>query len=475
LEGVERQLDAELRGEVDALDVDRDARGRRMAVDGRWRPLPRVGAQIELTLDAALQHMTERELANAVEEFDADAGVAIVMAPDTGEILAMANVPLLDPNAPDQTAVAARKNRLVTDFYEPGSTFKTFLAAAALEHGVVRPQDKIFCENGSYPVGKRVIHDAHPHGTLTFAQVVQQSSNIGCAKVAERLGIERYAEAIADFGFGRPTGIELPGESPGRVRPAARWGRIHLVTTAFGQGIAVTPLQLVRAFAAIANGGLLLRPHIIRRIVDEDPEPRYAAQPQVEQRVMSEPTARTLTDILVGAVEQGTGKAARMEGYRVAGKTGTAQKVDASGRYSKRGRMSSFIGYVPAEHPRLVVLVTLDTPRKATYGGVVAAPTFRRIAEYGLERLGVRALPPSPVEPPPPVEPPTVAVADDAPVVAGMPSFLGLSMRDALMQAQQLGWEVRVEGSGYVVVQDPQPGTALRSDHLTLKFGSPAT
>jgi cell division protein FtsI (penicillin-binding protein 3) len=477
LEGVERQLDAVLRGEVDALDVERDARGRRIAVDGRWRPLPRVGAQIELTIDAALQHVAERELAKAVEEFEADAGVAVVMAPETGEILAMANVPLLNPNAPSETVVSARKNRIVTDFYEPGSTFKVFLAAAALEHGVVRPEDKIFCENGSYPVGKRVIHDSHPHGTLTFAEVVQQSSNIGCAKVAERLGIERYAEAIERFGFGQPTKVELPGESPGRVRPASRWGRIHLITTAFGQGIAVTPLQLTRAFAAIANGGVSLRPHVIRRISVENGEAQDVSVPHVEQRVMSEATARTLTKILVGVVENGTGKAARMDGFTVAGKTGTAQKVEAGGHYSKRGRMSSFVGYVPAERPRLVVLVTLDSPRKAVYGGVVAAPTFRRIAEYGLERLGVRPAP-QPILPPavrPAAAVSLVAVADAAPAVVGIPSFIGLSMRDALVQAQRLGWAVQVEGSGYVVAQDPPPATAQQVDHLTLKFGSPAT
>jgi cell division protein FtsI (penicillin-binding protein 3) len=262
------------------------------------------------------------------------------------------------------------------------------------------------------------------------------------------------------------------------VRPASRWGRIHLVTTAFGQGIAVTPLQLTRAFAAIANGGLLLRPRIIRRISDESGEAAYVSAPHVEHRVISESTARTLTEILIGTVESGTGKAARMEGYTVAGKTGTAQKVEAGGRYSKRGRMSSFVGYVPAERPRLVILVTLDSPRKATYGGVVAAPTFRRIAEYGLERLGVRPAAPQPAVPAgvrPVVEVSAMPVADDAPVVVGVPSFIGLSMRDALVQAQQIGWEVQVEGSGYVVAQDPPPATALHTDRLILKFGSPAT
>lgn len=474
LEGVERQFDAELGGEVEALAVERDARGRRMVVDERWRPLPRSGAQVELTLDAALQHFAERELEKAVEEFGADGGVAIALEPASGAVLAMANVPRMDPNRPGAVAVEFRRNRAITDFHEPGSTFKAFLAAAALERGVVRPGDKVFCENGVYAVGRRVIHDHHPYGFLTFSQVIQHSSNIGCAKVAERLGVERYAEAIADFGFGQPTGIELPGESPGMVRPASKWRRIHLATTAFGQGIAATPLQMARAFAAIANGGLLVRPHIVRRVVAEDGEVRYLARPHVERRVMSEATSRQLTEILRGVVEGGTGKAARMEGFAVAGKTGTAQKVEAGGRYSKRARISSFIGYVPAEQPRLLVLVMLDTPRKSTYGGIVAAPAFRRIAEYGLERLGVRPTGGVRVEPLEPSLPNDEMAAAETPFLVGVPSFLGLSMRDAVVQAQRFGWEVRIEGSGYVTAQDPPPGASPPSTELALWFGPPA-
>jgi len=474
LEGVERQLDVELRGEVEALAVERDARGRRMVVDGQWWPLPRVGAQVELTLDADLQHVAEKELQQSVREFDADGGVVVVLAPDTGDVLAMANVPLMNPNDPGGISAAFRRNRAITDFYEPGSTFKGILAAAALEQGVVKPEDKIFCENGSYTVGRRTVHDHHPYGVLSFAQVIQQSSNIGSAKVAERLGIERYGRAISDFGFGQRTGIELPGESRGKVRPASKWGRIHLVTTAFGQGIAVTPLQLARAFAAIANGGLLLQPHIVRRIVSEDGQAQYVTHREIERRVMSEETARVLSDILRGVVENGTGKAAHMDGFAVAGKTGTAQKIEAGGHYSKRARMSSFVGYVPAERPRLVILVMLDTPRKATYGGVVAAPAFRRIAEYGLERLGIRPAVTIAAPAADAARPALDARADSAPVSVGVPSFLGLSMRDALVQAQRFGWEVRIEGSGYVVAQDPPPGAPPPSAELTLKFGSAA-
>jgi len=491
LEGIERQLDQDLRGEVEAVPVERDARGRRMAVDGRWRPLPRVGARVELTIDGGLQNVVERELEAAVRQFEASGGMAVVMAPHTGEVLAMANVPRFDPNRSGESASDARRNRAITDFYEPGSTFKAILAAGALEHGVTNPNERIFCENGQYAIGRRVIHDSHPHGVLSFAQVIQQSSNIGSAKVAERLGVERFADTIDKFGFGRLTGIDLPGESPGRVRRAARWGRIHLATTAFGQGIAATPLQLTRAFATIANGGLSLRPFVVRRIVTEDGDTLYTAHPKVEGRVMSRDTAAVLTEILRGVVENGTGKAARIEGVAVAGKTGTAQKVEAkTGRYSARARMSSFVGYVPAERPQLVILVMLDSPKTATYGGVVAAPAFRRIAEYGLDRLGARSdtvpLPAnrptheSPrgftrlrfdVGPVPAGPPPLVEVSFDT---GGVPSFLGLSMRDALIQAHRVGWDLRVEGSGYVVAQDPPAGAVLSAGEIALKFGSSA-
>lgn len=488
-EGIERQLDADLRGEVETLDVGRDARGRRLLGDGRWRPLPRVGARVELTIDAGLQRTVENELEAAVREFAADGGTAVVMAPDTGEVLAMTSAPRFDPNRAGDSPADARRNRAITDYYEPGSTFKAILAAAALEHGVVRPGETIFCENGRYAIGRRVIHDAHPHGALTVAEVIQQSSNIGSAKVAERLGAARFAETIAAFGFGQPTGIDLPGEAVGQVRPVARWGRIHLATNAFGQGIAVTPLQLTRAFAAIANGGLLLRPFVVRRVVAEDGRVLYTGRPHVERRVMSPQIAAILTDILRGAVESGTGKAARIDGVAVAGKTGTAQKV-VDGRYAARARMSSFVGYVPADAPQLVIMVVLDSPKKATYGGVVAAPAFRRIAEYGLDRLGVRAemavLPARQLVAAGParfgqlrvVAGPVPVVDDSVPSVdvafdrGGVPDFLGLGMRDALIQGRQLGWELRIDGSGYVVAQDPPPGALLAAGEIALKFGS---
>ena len=489
LEGVERAFDAELRGGVQALVVGHDASGRQFEMGDGWGSLPRAGAHVELTIDVALQRVAEEALARAVQQFQARAGSLVALDPNTGEVLAMANVPRFDPNKVKGIGADVYRNRTVTDVYEPGSTFKAFLAAAALEEKVVRPEERINCEGGRYTVGKRTIRDAHPHGVLTFSDVIAQSSNIGCAKVAERLGAERFGKVVKGLGFGMPTGIDLPGETGGLLRPVEKWGRIHLVTTAFGQGIATTPLQMARAFAAIANGGDLLRPYIVKRITDEDGTVRYAATPHLERRIMSRQTAQTVTEMLVGVTEHGTGKQARIEGFRVAGKTGTAQKVDAgTGRYHPRDRMSSFVGFVPADDPALVILAVIDSPRTATYGGVVAAPVFRAVAEYGLARRGILSTIEPVDEPVAPAAPLRQAaatavaaeaeveeVAEEIAAPGGTPSYLGLPMRDALVRAQAEGWKVRIEGSGYVSQQTPLPGAVAADRTLTLYFSSSAS
>jgi cell division protein FtsI (penicillin-binding protein 3) len=485
LEGVEQALDSDLAGEVDDRAVERDAWGRGIeAGDGRWT-LPRAGAKVELTIDSGLQRVCEAELDKARLEYGAKAGLAVVLAPRSGEVLAMATVPRFDPNNFDQATRELWRNRPVTDSFEPGSTMKAIMAALALEEAVVRPDEAIFCENGRYRVGRRVIHDHHSYGLLPFSEVIALSSNIGSAKIAERLGKEKLSTGLKRFGFGSLTGINLPGESAGVVLPIEQWDHIHLVTNAFGQGSAVTALQLTRAFAALANGGLLMRPFVVRRVVDEGGRVLRAVHPQVERRVVSKKTAAAVTEMLTAVVEAGTGKAARIEGIRVAGKTGTAQKVDPKlRRYHPTDRMSSFIGYAPAEDPELAILVVLDTPKKATYGGVVAAPVFQRIAEYGLRRAGLlRPMPADPEPRRPPVEAP-VAVqlashpSPDLPATVeagGMPSFLGLGMREALVRARLEGWRVSVEGTGYVVAQVPEVGALPEGKELRLRFGSGAS
>jgi len=489
LEGVERRLDRTIRGESHDIEADRDAHGQAMFTAGVQAP-PDVGSRVELTIDAGIQDLTERALAAGVAAARAAGGAAVVLDPGTGEVLALANVPTFDPNQPgamnDHKWRERVRNRAITDPYEPGSTFKAILAAAAIEESVVRPSDTFFCENGRYRIGKWPIHDSHPHGWLTFAEVIQYSSNIGATKVAERLGAERYYRHLKAFGFGARTGIELPGETPGIMRPVETWGRIGLATHSFGQGVSVTPVQMAAAFAAIANGGLLMRPFVVRRIVAPGGEVRVENEPVVVRRVISARAAQTVTTLLRRVVEEkgGTGEKARLDDFPVAGKTGTAQKVNLqTGGYSSK-RIGSFVGFVPADRPRVVILVLIDEPGTSSYGGVVAAPVFRAIAAAVLKRLGVEGRPPAvqmaavPAAGPkrPPVSPSSrFAFADVGPELPGTPSFLGLSRREALARAQASGWDVRVTGVGYVSEQRPVAGAPLAPERrLALRLASGA-
>jgi cell division protein FtsI (penicillin-binding protein 3) len=476
LAGIELFYDSELRGRSRVVRVERDARGRGILRDGVAYSLEEPGARIELTIDAALQSAAESEIEAAVLSNRAKAGMAVVMDPQSGEILAMAHYPSFDPNERQAGAIEAARIRAISDTFEPGSTFKAFPVAAALEAGVVAAEERFNCEGGSYRVGSRVVHDHDRYGWLTLTDVVRVSSNICTAKVGERLGAERMHEALRGFGFHAVTGIDLPGEKANALRAWQKWARINLVTISFGQGIAITPIQLVRAYAALANGGRLLRPYVVRRVVGDDGRVLLENQPEVVGRPISAETARAVTGVLRTVVQNGTGTKAKIDGLSVAGKTGTAQKVDPStGRYSTRDRMSSFIGYLPAEDPRLVILVVIDTPRAATYGGIVAAPAFRRIAEFAVDRLGLNV-----------TSPPSQQVYADPPEAAihlagwqgdqdsgNMPSFVGMSMRQALRRAQRLGWKVQFEGSGLVVGQEPQAGaTAPESRILTLRLAA---
>ncbi len=476
LEGVELQYDAALRGEEDGgVVVERDAHGRRMLTDGIRRPVRRQGGRVELTIDAALQHVAEIELERTVTEFAAAGGVAVAMDPTTGEILALAQVPRFDPNEPGAVEPSRRRNRAVTDSFEPGSTLKPFVAAAALEAGLAHPDERMFCERGRYAVGRTVVRDHESYGWLTLAEAVQFSSNICMAKVGERLGRERLGAGLLRFGFGLLTGIDLPGEAPGLFPPPARWGRIHVVTASFGQGISVTAIQLARAFAALANGGALVRPFAVRRVTSRNGTV-IETHPEIVGRPISEATARTVTAMLERVVAAGTGKKAQIPGVRVAGKTGTAQKPDLHRRgYSPRDRVASFVGYAPAEAPRILVAVVIDRPRTATYGGTVAAPAFRRIAEYALEASGVpRDTPAPPLEVAPATSPPVpVALHPEMPLAdRGVPSVLGLGMRDGVALLRDAGYVPQVEGWGVAREQDPAPGTeAEAGSRVRVRFG----
>jgi cell division protein FtsI (penicillin-binding protein 3) len=466
LEGLELKYNDYVRGATGSSVAERDALGRRVLVQGVEGLQIPPGSDIHLTLDTSIQHMAEKELEAAILKYRAKAGVAIVVEPRTGEVLAMANYPSFDPNHYAKQTAEQRRNRVVTDSFEPGSTFKTILAAAALEEEIVGKDDLFYCEMGKYPFAGKMIHDTHPHGWLSFAKILQVSSNIGFTKVAEKVKRERFFRYIEKFGFGKVTGIDVPGEVAGIVRRTEQWAAVDLATHAFGQGISTTPLQLVMAYAAIANGGFLMRPYVTRRVVGPNGETLMENQPHVIRRVVSEKTSRLLAGMLGDVTNDGgTGKMAKIDGFEVAGKTGTAQKADSvHGGYSKK-RVGSFVGFVPANDPRLVALVLIDEPEVNSYGGVVAAPAFRNIAQGALRRLAVA--------PDQSTELPVAAKTADLPLprapkrsdngvvssgADAVPDFVGLSLREALERAQSSKLKVRLKGNGYVVMQSPPAG-----------------
>jgi cell division protein FtsI (penicillin-binding protein 3) len=466
LEGLELHYNDYIRGETGSSVIERDALGRRVLVQGVEDLQIPPGGDIHLTLDMSVQHLAEKELEATISKYRAKAGVAIVVEPFTGEVLALANYPSFNPNNFSKQSAAQRRDRAVADSFEPGSTFKTILAAAALEEGVVGKEDLFYCEMGKYAYAGKIIHDTHPYGWLPFSKILQVSSNIGFTKVAEKLQKERYFKYIEKFGFGQPTGIDLPGEVPGLLRRPESWSAIDLATHAFGQGISATPMQMVMAYAAIANGGFLMRPYVVGRVVGSKGEALLQNQPHVVRRVISEKTSRLLTSMLKEVTnEGGTGVMASVEGFEVAGKTGTAQKADLThGGYAAKKRVGSFIGFVPADDPKLVVLVLVDEPEVNVYGGVVAAPVFRNIAQGALRHLAVAPQRPAsvpvtvgpaemPVRRAPKKE--TVIASDDRTAV---PDFVGLSLREAVEKARSMRVRVKMRGNGYVVKQSPAPG-----------------
>lgn len=390
LEGVELRYEQHLRGEKRAVVLQRDALGRAVFPKGLNEEGASAGHSLTLTVDEVIQYIAEKELDEAVSRSNAKSGTIIVMDPRTGGVLAMAVSPRFDPNAVAALAPDRWRNRALTDTYEPGSTMKAVIAAAALEEKVMTPGSMIYGENGQMSIAKTVIHDHEKLGWMSFAQMIQKSSNIGAAKVGMALGEWRVFDYLKEFGFGDKTGIDLPGETAGLLRGPRQWGKRSLASISMGQEIGVTPLQMVTAVSAIANGGVLMKPYLVSEIRNAKGQLVAQTMPQAKRRVISTDTARTLTTLLEGVITGGTGGKAAIPGYRVAGKTGTAQKVDPrTGAYSSQLLVGSFLGYVPAEEPRLAMIVVIDEPRGEAWGGVVAAPVFRRVGEQVLNYLGV--------------------------------------------------------------------------------------
>jgi cell division protein FtsI (penicillin-binding protein 3) len=491
LGGIEHTYDAQIRGKKGMVLVQTDARHR--AYSRVERP-PTAGSSIELTVDQYLQYVAERELAAGVAENRALGGSAIIMNPHTGEILAMANVPTFNPNAFREADEAERRNRAIQDLYEPGSTFKVVTASAAIEEKVMSTEELIDTNPGRLRIDSaRVITDDgnRNNGVLSFAKVIIKSSNIGAVKIGFRVGTERLSRFVSLYGFGNRVSPDFPAESPGIVWKPEKWTDSALASVSMGYQVAVTPLQMVAAVSSVANGGLFVEPRVVRGVYRNGV--RYQIRPKELRRVISPDTAATLTTIMEEVVTDGTAKRARIDGFTVAGKTGTAQKL-INGRYSHSDHNASFVGFLPSRNPAIAMVVVIDAAKgpNGDHGGMVAAPIFQRIAEASLRYLGIAPT----VNPTPPVvvarhdlastaaptmtsdqsgERPIVRVVADGPD-GTVPDLRGMGAREAARKLVTLGLTPRIVGAGVVVSQTPAPGERLERGgvcRLTLERALP--
>ncbi len=505
LAGIEYALNEQIRGKPGRMLILADAR--RRWYDSNEKAAD-AGSSVVLTLDEKIQYIAEKELAAAIQETRALAGTILVEDPDSGELLAAANWPTFNPNAAGESSADSRMNRAIGALYEPGSTFKIITVGAALEDSITRPEEVVDCQMGAIYIANHRIRDHKPFGLLSVAQILAYSSDVGAIKVGLRLGAPRMYDYIRAFGFGSPTGIDLPGENRGLLRRVENWSAISIGAISMGQEVGVTPVQLVTAVSAIANGGLLYRPHVVRGLRRSGQE--FPPEPAAPRRVLRPETAATLRRLLEGAVLEGTGKLARLDGYTAAGKTGTAQKVDpATGRYSPTQMIASFVGFAPLNNPAVTILVSLDSPVGRHHGGDVAAPVFKHVTEQVLAYLNVprdvtveprvqrasnrqkadQALPDvsdlDPVqwetgaavearnEQPAPRLPamatPTVALAEGEGI--GVPQLRGKTVRSVTEACLRLGLTPVLVGTGVAVEQSPETGVMVRrGSRITVRF-----
>ncbi|MBW1868786.1 MAG: transpeptidase family protein [Deltaproteobacteria bacterium] len=490
LEGLEKRYDDSLKGPEHRLIRMRDALGRSFSIN-RTDPSGRGMHHLVLTIDKEIQYKAQQALKIAVKKTRAKGGHCIVVNPETGEILAMAVVPEFNPNAFSKYRPDQWRNRIVTDCFEPGSTIKALLLAASLEESVVTPDSQFHCEEGEYKVGGRVVHDTHKYGKLSASDIIVYSSNIGAIKIGQKLGYARFRDYLKNFGFTRKTSVGLLGERKGFIRETEKARTIDRATLFFGQGMTATSLQLTMAFAAIANGGKLMRPYVVKKIVDESGGMVEETRPKVVRRVISTRTAKRVAKILEGVVSsEGTAPKAAIRGFRVAGKTGTSQKVDPkTKRYSKSKYIAIFVGFAPVERPKLVILALIDEPKGVVYGGLVAGPVFRDVGSWSLNHLKVnpqpdlltvaeakaKALVSDTLE-----DSGNSAKSEEVNKIAGelqqglLPDFRGMGMREVLKRGRALGLNVSLKGSGLAVKQQPEAGSPLKTvNSVSVSFSSP--
>ena len=481
LAGIEAAYDRLILGRAGTVLVERDARG--SAFSRVERP-PTAGASLELTIDEYLQHVAERELRDGIKWAGASGGSAIIMDPYTGEILALANAPDFNPNSYRDAREELRRNRAIQDIYEPGSTFKIVTASAAFEERAATPDTIIDARAGNIRFGSRVIRDDHNYGVLSFAQAIIKSSNVGAIKVALKVGPEKMSEFVRRFGFGQPTSPDFRGESPGIVWDPSKLTDSALASVAMGYQVGVTPLQMAQAVSVVANRGELVQPRVVRAVIRDGR--RLPVPHKVITRPITTETAATLSQIMEGVVTDGTGKAAQIPGYTVAGKTGTAKKL-VNGSYRGHSDYNvSFVGFVPAQKPVFAIVVVVDSPHRVSpYGGVVAAPIFQKIAQTALRHYGV----PQSINAPTPVlagngsDPkeqqargpaatPRIVPLGGSATITLFPELTGMSARDAVRVLGQLGMQFRLQGTGVVTQQYPPAGEPIESASIVvLKLG----
>ncbi len=484
LEGVELGYDEFIRGEPGYILIPKDALGRAITPQTSDIRQSEEGCEVVLTIDKNIQYVAEKELKKGIRTYSAKGGMVIVMNPKTGEILAMSSQPSFDPNHFSSSPAHTLKNRTLTDTFEPGSTFKAFLLAAAIEEQVASSRDVFFCENGSYAVGGKIIHDTRKYGWLSLGEIIKVSSNIGASKVGKKLGRGKFYQHLKGFGFGSKTGVDLPGEVAGFLPHPQSWSEVGLANISFGQGLSLTALQLTSALAAIANGGVMMRPYVVKAVMERKDNSLNVLKenrPKAVRRVVSQETAKAVTEILKKVTQEGgTGEAAGLGEYETAGKTGTAQKALSNGRGYSEKRIASFIGFAPADNPQLVITAIVDEPRENSYGGEVAGPIFKAIGEQILPYMGVYPkgvtylvqASPRPSSPTmtkdrkekvfQPWAPEAAKGVSEEPGV--MPDFSGKTLRQVMLIAQKLGLDLKLVGSGKAVTQTPAPGQILQGD-----------
>lgn len=486
IEGVEYGYDALLQGKKESIALLRDARGRVISMEETLFVESQEGNALVLTIDKSLQFLVERGLKEQVEKFNAKQGLAVVQNARTGEILALAHYPFFNPNVFQKSPQPLWRNRAVMETFEPGSTFKVFLAASALEQGIL-PSEKFYCENGLFRLNKKdSIREAerHQYKWLTFNEVVKFSSNIGAAKIGLKIGKKVFHEKVSEFGFGTKTGIDVPGESLGLVKELSQWGKVELSNIAFGQGIGVTAIQLVSAMSAVANGGSYMKPFLVKKIIDSKTGEIKETPPQILRQVVSPRLSKKLTQMLVQVTKkEGTGFLAALEEYSVAGKTGTAQKPNPKGRgYLADKFVASFLGFFPADSQdeKYTILVVIDEPKKVQFASVVAAPLFKTIASHTARLYPFqKQLDQKPVETSM-ASPQYSKLKEEQSIVMTdverMPDLRGKSMREVLDFASQMGLIIKVKGSGVVVDQSIEAGAVLkRGQRCVITFRGPSS